>query len=93
MRGIPSPMPDMLLRMDGGERFHSGRAAEFEVQVKESAFDPLAELGLAGSQRGFHAVADLAPNPASGRPRPRTWPFAGFVRPTWLMRAYPFRSW
>jgi acetoacetate decarboxylase len=93
VRGIPSLMPDMLLRMDPGECFHSGRAAEFEVQLKESAFDPLAELGLAGSQRGFHAVADIGPTPPSGRPRLRTWPFAGFVRPTWLMRAYPFRSW
>ena len=93
VRGLPSLLPDMLLRMDGGEHFHSGRAAEFEVQVKESAFDPLVDLGLAGSQRGFQAVVDLAPNPASGRPRPRTWPFAGFVRPSWLLRAYPFRSW
>jgi acetoacetate decarboxylase len=93
VRGIPSFAPDVLLRMEGGETFHSGRAAEFEVQVKESAFDPLAELGMASSQRGFHAVADIGPYPPSGRPRLRTWPLAGFIRPTWLMRAYPFRSW
>jgi len=23
----------------------------------------------------------------------RRWPLAGFVRPTWLLRAYQFRSW
>ena len=93
VRGIPSPAPDLLLRMHAGERLHSARAAEFELKLKHSAFDPLAELGFAGSQKGLQAVVDLAPN-KNGRPeRPRRWPWAGFVRPTWLLRAYPFRSW
>ena len=93
VRGIPSPTPDLLLRMQAGERLHSARVAEFELQLKPSPFDPLAELGLASSQKGLEAVVDLAPS-QNGRPeRPRHWPLAGFVRPTWLLRAYPFRSW
>jgi hypothetical protein len=83
----------LLLRMQAGERLHSARVAEFELQLKPSAFDPLVELGLAGGQRGLQAVADLGPM-ENGRPAgPRRWPLAGLVRPTWLLRAYPFRSW
>ena len=93
VRGNPSPAPDLLLRMQAEERLHSARVAEFELRLKQSAFDPLADLGFAGSQTGLQAVVDLAPS-ENGRPaRPRRWPLAGLVRPTWLLRAYPFRSW
>lgn len=60
VRGIPSPFPNVLFRMDGGERFHSGRAARFDVQVKESPFDPLADLGLESAQTGVHAIVDIS---------------------------------
>lgn len=93
VRGIPGPFPNVLFRMDGGERFHSGRNARFDVQVKESPFDPLVDLGLASTQTGVHAIVDIGP---SGEPRsrlPRVWPLAGLVRPSWLLRAYPFRTW
>ncbi len=95
VRGIPSLAPNVLFRMDGGERFHAGRGACFEVEVKDSAFDPLIELNLSSSQRGFHAIVDLGPKKSEGRRSPtvRVWPLAGIVRPSWLLRAYPFRSW
>lgn len=95
VRGIPSLVPSVLFRMDPGEHFHSGCAADIEVQVKDSAFDPLVELNLSSSQRGVHAIVDLSPKESEGRPSPtvRAWPLAGFVRPSWLLRAYPFRSW
>ncbi|MFQ5515527.1 MAG: acetoacetate decarboxylase family protein [Myxococcota bacterium] len=95
VRGIPSLVPSVLFRMDPGERFHSGRAARFEFEVKDSAFDPLVELNVGGSHRGFHAIVDLSPKDSEGRRSPtfRVWPVAGFVRPSWLLRAYPFRAW
>lgn len=91
--GRHGPLPNALLRMQAGERFHHGYSAEFELRIKHSAFDPLSELGLGTRQNGLVAVADLGLR-KDGRPeRAKQWPWVGFVRPTWLLRAYPFRAW
>ena len=62
VRGIPSLLPDMLLRMDGGECFHSGRAAEFEVQVEAERLRPA---------RGARPGRQPARLPRGRRPRPQ----------------------
>lgn len=93
VRGIPGLLPNMLLRIEGKEHFHSGRTADIDVKVKDSPFDPLAELGLSCTQKGLHAIVDIGVNFRRRVPTPRPWPVAGFVSPAWLIRAYPFRTW
>ncbi|MFQ5503203.1 MAG: acetoacetate decarboxylase family protein [Planctomycetota bacterium] len=93
VRGLPGPLPNLLFRMDGGERFNSGRAARFDLKVQESPFDPLMDLGLASVQQGVHATVDIAPRSERVSRWPRVWPVAGLIRPSWLLRAYPFRTW
>lgn len=94
VRGIPSVLPGMLLRMDVPQRVHRGRRGAMAVEVGGGAHDPLDRLEIGkGEVEGHLLVADLAFPPDGRRGIPRGVGPVGWVAPTWLAAHYPERVW
>lgn len=94
VRGLPGPVPPLLMRCSSEEVVHHTHQAKVSIDVQDSGYDPLHTLGLPGTpQECWQTTLDIAPGAQSMAQLATTAYPVGIASPFWFNRVWPFRSW